>query len=95
MSRKTVYTDKKLLVVIGDDHVLGMFVQIFDKDMESETEEGEGLILDWSIKMGFETNLTGISNKAGVIGIIEGYIAEHGDESGTVELDDITRNILK
>ena len=59
MSRKTIYQDSRITVVEGVDHMLGKFLQIFDKEMEDETPEGEGLVLDWSEGFGFERNLTG------------------------------------
>ena len=77
MSRKTVYQDNRLTVVRGIDHVLGEFFQIFDKEMENETPEGEGIVLDWSQLFGFETNLTGYPDSMGVETIISSYINEH------------------
>ena len=79
MSRKTVYHDSRLTVVTGNDHAIGVFYQLFDKEMEKETPEGEGLVLDWSSLFGFETNLTGIPDSEGLIGIIEKYIIENKD----------------
>ncbi|MFA5366330.1 MAG: hypothetical protein WC333_00205 [Dehalococcoidia bacterium] len=63
MSRHTIYWDKRFSVVSGRDHMLGLFVQLFDKEMENETPEGEGLMFDWSQAFGVERNLTGISGK--------------------------------
>jgi len=60
MSRDTVYKDERFALVAGRDHVLGLFVQLFDKKMEDETPEGEGLVLDCSQLFGVERNLTGI-----------------------------------
>jgi hypothetical protein len=80
MSRKTIYHDSRLSVVTGDDHALGKFFQIFDKEMQDETPEGEGLVLDWSELFGFETNLTGISKQIDVELIIAQYIMEHGED---------------
>jgi len=40
MSRKTVYQDNRLTIVRGIDHMLGEFVQIFDKEMEDEAFTG-------------------------------------------------------
>ena len=59
MSRKTIYQDSRLTVVGGEDHMLGKFLQIFDKEMENETPEGEGLVFDWSERFGIERNFTG------------------------------------
>ena len=80
MSRKTVYQDKRLTVVTGDDHALGKFFQIFDKELQDETPEGEGLVLDWSELFGFETNCTGISKNVGVEALVAQYIMEHGED---------------
>ena len=80
MSRQTVYHDSRLSVITGIDHAIGQFFQVYDKEMESETPDGEGLVLDWSELFGFETNLTGICPKLGVQAIIFQYIEEHGDE---------------
>jgi hypothetical protein len=63
MSRHTVYWDERFSVVAGKDHALGLFIQLFDKEMEDETPEGEGLMFDWSQGFGVERNLTGISDK--------------------------------
>jgi len=60
MSRKTIYQDQKLILVGGRDHMFGDFLQLYDKTMESETREGEGLIFDWSQGFGTEINLTDI-----------------------------------
>jgi hypothetical protein len=60
MSRKTIYQDSKLTLVAGNDHMLGNFLQLFNKELQDETPEGEGLIFDWSQKFGVEINYTGI-----------------------------------
>ena len=65
MSRKTIYKDSRLILVGGHDHMLGGFLQLFDKELEWETPEGEGLVFDWSQGFGIEINLTGISNNFG------------------------------
>jgi hypothetical protein len=70
MSRNTLHTDYRLTVVTGEDHMLGKFYQIYDKDMEQETGEGEGLVLEWSERFGCESNLTGIPNKPDVLEVI-------------------------
>jgi len=61
MSRKTIHRDERFHLVEGVDHVLGAFIQLFDKEMEAETPEGEGLILDWSQGFGMERNYTGVN----------------------------------
>jgi hypothetical protein len=79
MSRVTIYQDQRLTLVGGQDHMLGDFLQLFDKDMENETPEGEGLVFDWSRFFGTEINLTGISINTGKkpIEIINEYINEN------------------
>lgn len=74
MSRLTLYHDSRLTVVGGDDHALGKFLQVFDKTMENETEEGEGLVFDWSELFGIERNLTGESSNIPPQTIINNYI---------------------
>ena len=61
MSRNTLHRDKRFHLVEGEDHVLGSFIQLFDKDMQDETPEGEGLVLDWSKMFGMERNYTGVT----------------------------------
>ena len=62
MSRTTVFKSNRIEIVMGEDHVLGQFIQMYDNDLSFETPEGEGLIFDWSRSFGLQTNLTGISN---------------------------------
>lgn len=80
MSRITLFSNDRFSMVGGEDHVLGRFVQLFDKKMVNETPEGEGLVLDWSEGFGLEINYTGISNNIPVHKIIVEYINEHNDE---------------
>jgi hypothetical protein len=63
MSRVTLFQNDRLTLVGGTDHMLGSFLQLYDKEMVDETPEGEGLVFDWSMGFGIETNLTGISGK--------------------------------
>jgi hypothetical protein len=77
MSRKTIYRDPKITVVEGVDHMLGKFYQIYDRDMEQETSEGEGIVLDWNGQFGYETNLTGIPNKPDVTDLINEYLMDN------------------
>jgi hypothetical protein len=78
MSRNTVYQENGITIVVGVDHALGKFLQLFDKKMEDETPEGEGLVLDWSEFLGVEANYTGISDKeTPVEQIVLKYVEEH------------------
>ena len=76
MSRNTIYNDNRLTVIHGIDHVIGEFYQIFDNEMVDETQEGEGLVFDWSQKFGFEVNITGQPNQVNVLEIIINYVSE-------------------
>jgi hypothetical protein len=83
MSRKTIYHDERFSLVGGQDHALGVFLQLFDKEMEDETPEGEGLVLDWSELFGIEINFTGISisdHKNPPIDIAIQYIEERREK---------------
>ena len=75
MSRIVFYRDDRITVVTGVDHMLGLFFQLYDKTMQNETSEGEGIILDWSKNFGYDTNLTGIPNSDNVLDVINEYIA--------------------
>lgn len=79
MSRNAIYSDGRITVYHGIDHVLGEFYQLFDKELEDETPDGEGLVLDWSQLFDFEINLTGIPKEAGVKAIIIDYVSEYGN----------------
>jgi hypothetical protein len=74
MSRITFYQDGRLTAVKGQDHMLGSFLQLFDKELEHETPEGEGLVLDWSQGFGMERNLTGEPSVLPPMLIITNYI---------------------
>ena len=80
MSRYTNYQDERFTVVSGVDHILGNFIQMYDKTMQEETPEGEGLILDWSQGFGVSTNYTGepIGNsEREVRSAVENYLKEN------------------
>jgi hypothetical protein len=79
MSRHTIYWDERFSVVAGNDHVLGLFVQLFDKEVEQETPEGEGLVFDWSQGFGVERNLTGIPGE-NPVEIVNRYIIDRKNE---------------
>ena len=74
MSRTTFYRDNRLVAVKGNDHMLGRFIQVYDKEMESVTPEGEGIVLDWSQGFGMERNLTGLPSELNPIMITINYI---------------------
>jgi len=76
MSRITLHQDNRFHLVTGEDHMLGSFIQLYDKDMLNETPEGEGLILDWSQVFGFEVNLTGY-NGNNALDIVKKYLGEY------------------
>jgi hypothetical protein len=77
MSRITIYQDARLLAVGGQDHMLGQFLQVFDKNLENETPEGEGLVYDWSQGFGTETDLTGLSKDLEPLQKVLQYIEEN------------------
>lgn len=79
MSRNTLYRDARFNLVGGKDHMLGNFIQLFDKQMMNETPEGEGLVLDWSEGFGMEINLTGKPSSDDPMAIALDYIEEHED----------------
>lgn len=81
MSRNTLYHDARFTLVGGQDHMLGNFIQLFDKQMEAETPEGEGLVLDWSQGFGMEINLTGHPSTEDPMGIALDYIDDVDKEN--------------
>ena len=83
MSRITLYQDDRLTLIGGVDHMLGDFLQLYDKEMQDETPEGEGLVFDWSKGFGLDTNYTGINpNDINTIGeLVEQYINEINDNN--------------
>lgn len=74
MSRVTLYHDNRMSVVAGKDHVLGEFIQLYDKEMRDETPEGEGLMYEWSEALGVETNYTELPSTLSPILLIDQYI---------------------
>jgi len=76
MSRITLFSNDRFSLVGGEDHVLGRFVQLFDKEMVDETPEQEGLIYDWCELWGVEINYTGIPNNTLPHILVENYIKE-------------------
>jgi hypothetical protein len=77
MSRLTIYKDDRITVITGVDHAIGKFFQIFDKEMENETPEGEGVVYEWSELFGVETNYTGFPSTLEPQTIMDKYINEH------------------
>lgn len=61
MSRISFFKNETKEVVVGQDHVCGKFIQLYDKEVE--TPEGEGLILSFDTQFGLDTNYTGMSPK--------------------------------
>ena len=86
MSRKTIYQDDRLTLISGVDHMLGDFLQLYDKNLANETLEGEGLILNWSQQWGIEINLTGESSKLPATKIARIYINEHKTTDDEVKI---------
>lgn len=79
MSRITNYKDDRFTVVSGLDHMLGGFIQLYDREMVEETPEGEGLVLDWSEGFGISSNYTDSpvnNNEQDVMLVISKYISE-------------------
>jgi len=74
MSRITFYQDSRLTAVKGQDHMLGSFLQLYDKDLQNETPEGEGLVYDWNEFFGTEVNFTGEPNTLTPMNIVLTYI---------------------
>lgn len=80
MSRYTNYQDERFTVVSGHDHMLGKFIQVYDKDLEDETPEGEGLVLDWSEGFGIQTNYIGspiTNDESNVMNAVTNYLKEN------------------
>ena len=77
MSRRTIFQDDRLTLIGGQDHAIGQFLQLFDREMEKETPDGEGIIFEWSQAFGVETNLTGLPSVLPPPEIIDKYIKEH------------------
>ena len=59
MSRKDQNMSPYVLITTGQDHVVGKFIQIYDKRYAwtEEDLQGEGIVLDWDEVFGFGTNL--------------------------------------
>ena len=81
MSRNTLYHDARFTLVGGTDHMLGNFIQLFDKQMMNETPEGEGLVLDWSEGFGMEINITGQPSTKDPMAIAVDYIEDVDKEN--------------
>lgn len=82
MSRITVYQDTEVEVVVGTDHVVGRFIQIYDSTLRGVTPEGEGLIYDWSETFGVQTNMTGIPSSTPPEILMNEYLSEHIRDKG-------------
>jgi len=75
MSRKTIYFDDRYSVVTGYDIAVGNFIQIYDNTMRDCTPEGEGLILDWSSYLKYETNNTTIPNHEDINAFLNAFMS--------------------
>lgn len=80
MSRYIIYKSNRLEVASGNDIMMGKFFQIFDKELEHETPEGEGLVYDWDERHGTSTNYTGISTNLSPEDLIHEYIVQTKNE---------------
>lgn len=76
MSRIVLHKGNRFTVVVGADHVLKAFTQVYDNNLIDQTPEGEGLVFDWSVALGLEVNRINIDmNKPKpVLQLIESYI---------------------
>lgn len=74
MSRNTIYEDDKILLIEGEDEISGRFVMMFDRDLEYESLDGEGLVLDWSEITGYKINYTGYPSSMRPKTIAHNYI---------------------
>ena len=76
MSRNTIYEDDKILLIDGEDEISGKFVMMFDRDLEYESLDGEGLIMDWSEVFGYKINYTGYPSSMTPKTIARNYIQD-------------------
>lgn len=76
MSRIILHNGNRFTVVVGVDHVLKSFAQIYDKTQVNKTPEGEGLVFDWSVEFGLENNRTkiDINKPKSILKLIEDHI---------------------
>ena len=58
MSRNPSRLTEDIVIVRGNDHISGYFVQIMDKRYarSGKDQQGEGYVLDWDEAFGFTTN---------------------------------------
>lgn len=88
MSRYTNYQDERFIVVSGQDHVLGAFIQLYDNEVE--TPDGEGIVLDWSEGFGVSINLTGIPTQNNLVNVkntVQEYLKEHIENLIVIDAD--------
>ena len=83
MSRKTLELQKDTDVHYGGDHAIGTFIDITDRRYANsgKDEQGEGYIVEWSEKFGFNTNLIGITaeelrNSSDTIRLVNKFIGK-------------------
>ena len=76
MSRNIYYKDERLTVVLGNDHAIGSFVQIYDNQVET-LDNDEDLVFDCSTLFGCDINLINIPSDVDIMISIDKYIAEN------------------
>lgn len=76
MSRHVIYENDRILLTEGEDVISGRFVMMFDHDLESETPDGTGLVMDWSEVSGYKINYTGYPNTMTPKTIAHNYITD-------------------
>ena len=76
MSRIVLHNGNRFTVVVGVDHVLKSFAQLYDKTQVNNTPDGEGLVFDWSVKFGAEINRAkiDINEPVTIMNLIANYI---------------------
>lgn len=76
MSRHVIYENDRILLVEGEDVISGRFVMMFDRDMEYDTPDGIGLVMDWSEVSGYKINYTGYPSSMSPKTIAHNYITD-------------------
>ena len=76
MSRHVIYENDRILLTEGEDVISGRFVMVFDHDLESETPDETGLVMDWSEVSGYKINYTGYPSTMTPKTIAHNYITD-------------------